>query len=110
MPRYKVLLLDGIDGNGLPCLLVQGIAQQGFRLVGRDIFAGQGRIRGDADQRTFEAKEAFRFIAVGNAGGLSMKLNNLDLPPLGRMREVVKDKVFDRGTLQELQSAIHKST
>ena len=58
----------------------------------------------EGDHRTFEAKEAFRFVAVGNAGGVALKLNDLDLPALGRRGQVVKDKVYDRGTLQELQS------
>jgi cytoskeleton protein RodZ len=56
------------------------------------------------DRRTFEAREAFRFVAVGNAGGLALKLNDLDLPSLGRRGQQVRDKTFDRGTLQELKS------
>ena len=62
------------------------------------------------DHRTVEAKEAFRFVAVGNAGGLTLRLNDFPLPPLGRQRQVVKDKVIDRGTLQELQSETHNRT
>jgi len=62
------------------------------------------------DHRTFEAKEAFRFVAVGNAGGLALKLNDFDLPPLGKGRQVIKDRVFDRGTLQELQSETRNRT
>ena len=62
------------------------------------------------DHRTVEAKEAFRFVTVGNAGGLTLKLNDFDLPPLGRPRQVIKDRVFDRGTLQELQSEQRNST
>ena len=62
------------------------------------------------DHRVVEAREAFRFVAVGNAGGLALKLNEFDLPALGRARQVVKDRVFDRGTLQELQSESHKGT
>ena len=58
----------------------------------------------EGDHRTFEAKEAFHFVAVGNAGGLAMKLNDIDLPSLGKRGQVVKDKTFDRGTLQELRS------
>ena len=47
---------------------------------------------------------------VGNAGGLTLRLNGFPLPPLGRQRQVVKDKVIDRGTLQELQSETHNRT
>ncbi len=62
------------------------------------------------DHRAFEAKETFRFVLVGNAGGLTLKLNDLLMPPLGHVRQVVKDKVIDRGTLQELQSELHNRT
>jgi transcriptional regulator with XRE-family HTH domain len=62
------------------------------------------------DHRAVEAKESFRFVAVGNAGGLTLKLNDLDLPSLGRLRQVIKDKTVDRGTLQELRSEIHNRT
>ena len=62
------------------------------------------------DHRTFDAKESFRFVTVGNAGALALKLNDFILPPLGRARQVVKDRVFDRGTLQELQSETHNRT
>ena len=62
------------------------------------------------DHRAFDAKESFRFVAVGNAGGLALKLNGFDVPPLGRVKQVVKDRVFDRGTLQELQSETHNRT
>jgi len=63
----------------------------------------------EGDHRTFEAKEAFRFVAVGNAGGVALKLNDIDLPSLGRRGQVVKDKIFDRGTLQELQSEVQRN-
>ena len=59
------------------------------------------------DHRIFDARESFRFVAVGNAGGLTLKLNDFALPPLGRVRQVVKDRIVDRGTLQELQSETH---
>ncbi len=60
------------------------------------------------DHRTFPAKESFRFVAIGNAAGLKLKLNDLDLPSLGR--GPVKNHVIDRGTLQELQSEMHNRT
>ena len=63
----------------------------------------------EGDHRTFEAKEAFHFVAIGNAGGLALKLNDLDLPPLGKRGQVVKDKTFDRGTLQELRSEVQQN-
>jgi cytoskeleton protein RodZ len=74
----------------------------GKRVIDERLHAG--------DHRAFEAKESFRFVAVGNAGGLTLKLNDFELPPLGRARQVVKNRVFDRGTLQELQSETHNRT
>lgn len=62
------------------------------------------------DHRSFEAKESFRFRLVGNAGGLVLTLNDIPLPPLGRRGQVVKDRVFDREALQELQSETRNST
>ena len=62
------------------------------------------------DHRNFDAKESFRFVVVGNGGALTLKLNDLDLPPLGRARQQIKDRVVDRGTLQELQSETHNRT
>ena len=74
----------------------------GKRVLDEELHAG--------DHKVIEAREAFHFVAVGNAAGLKLKLNDFDLPALGRQRQVVKDKVFDRGTLQELQSEKHNQT
>jgi len=74
----------------------------GKRVLDEELHAG--------DHKVIEAREAFHFVAVGNAAGLKLKLNDFDLPALGRQRQVVKDKIFDRGTLQELQSEKHNQT
>ena len=74
----------------------------GKRVLDEELHAG--------DHRVIEAKEAFHFVAVGNAGGVTLKLNDFDLPALGQARQVVKDRTFDRGTLQELQSEKHNQT
>ena len=74
----------------------------GKRVLDEELRAG--------DHRVIEAKESFHFIAVGNGGALALKLNDFDLPALGRARQVVKDRTFDRGTLQELQSEKHTQT
>jgi cytoskeletal protein RodZ len=58
------------------------------------------------DHRVVEGKETFRFVGVGNPRGLTLKLNNFDLPRLEKGRATV----FDRGTLQELQSEKHNQT
>jgi cytoskeletal protein RodZ len=74
----------------------------GKRVVDEELRAG--------DHRTIAAKESFRFVAIGNAGGLTLRLNEFELPSLGRAGQVVRDRVFDRGTLQELQSESHNRT
>jgi cytoskeleton protein RodZ len=53
------------------------------------------------EHRTFEAKDRFRFKTVGNAGGVAVTINDVHLPSLGRDRQVVHDRVFDRQWLQQ---------
>jgi cytoskeletal protein RodZ len=55
--------------------------------------------------RTIEAKDAFRFSTIGNAGGISLTLNDLAVPALGRDGQVLHDVVLDRAALQKLQTA-----
>ena len=50
-------------------------------------------------KQTFEAKEQFRFRTIGNAGGLSLTLNDHPVPPLGAEGQVLHDRIFDRQTL-----------
>jgi len=54
--------------------------------------------------RTLEAKDAFHFSTIGNAGGLSLTLNDLPVPRLGRDGQVLHDVILDRAALQKLQS------
>lgn len=51
----------------------------------------------------FEAKDRFRFRSIGNAAGLKITLNGVDVPLLGDEGEVVKNRVFNRETLGELR-------
>jgi cytoskeletal protein RodZ len=44
-------------------------------------------------KKTFEAKQ-FRFRTIGNAAGVTLTLNDKQLPPLGSDGEVVHDRVF----------------
>src|SRR3954452_25632318 len=55
--------------------------------------------------RTVEAKDAFRFKTIGNAAGVTMTLNDVPIPSLGRDGQVLHDVVFDRAALQKLQTA-----
>ena len=54
--------------------------------------------------RTIEAKDAFHFKTIGNAGGISLTLNDLPVPALGRDGQVLHDVVLDRAALQKLQT------
>jgi cytoskeleton protein RodZ len=51
------------------------------------------------DHRTFEAQENFRFKTIGNAAGVKLTLNGVELPPLGPDGKVVHDLVYDRSSL-----------
>lgn len=55
-------------------------------------------------RRTFEARERFRFKTIGNAAGVSLTLNDTKLPVLGDEGEVIRNRVFDRESLQDLLS------
>jgi cytoskeletal protein RodZ len=62
------------------------------------------------DRRTVEAKDRFRFRTIGNAGGVSLTLNDVKLPSLGAEGEVLHDRVFDRSTLQQLAAETRDRT
>jgi len=55
--------------------------------------------------RTMEAKDGFRFKTIGNAGGVTMTLNDVPVPSLGQQGQVLHDVVFDRAALQKLQAS-----
>jgi cytoskeletal protein RodZ len=57
------------------------------------------------DKRTFEAKDHFRFRTIGNAGGVSLTLNDVKVPSLGRAGQVLHDRVFDRTWLENAGAA-----
>lgn len=52
------------------------------------------------EHHTYEAKDRFRFKTVGNAGGVAVTFNDVRVPALGRERQVVHDRIFDREWLQ----------
>lgn len=54
-------------------------------------------------RQDFLAKEEFRFTRIGNAAGLRITLNGMPVPPLGEDGEVIKNRVFDRKTLDQLR-------
>ena len=59
-------------------------------------------VRGE--RRTFEANEAFRFRNIGNAAGLKLTLNGAVVPSLGADGEVIKNRVFDRESLEKIRA------
>jgi hypothetical protein len=65
---------------------------------GKSVFNDELR-RGE--KRTFEAKDRFRFKTIGNAAGVSLTLNDVKVPALGREGQVLHDRVFDRAWLQQ---------
>lgn len=57
------------------------------------------------EQRSFEAKEQFRFLKIGNASGLRLTINGVPVPPLGADGEVLRDRIYDRQVLTSLRNA-----
>lgn len=53
------------------------------------------------DKRSFEAKDAFRFKTIGNAGGVVLTLNDQRLEPLGPEGKVRHEIVLNRQFLEE---------
>ncbi|HXA19069.1 MAG TPA: RodZ domain-containing protein [Thermoanaerobaculia bacterium] len=54
--------------------------------------------------RSIEAKDGFRFRTIGNAAGITLTLNDLPVPALGRTGQVLHDVVLDRASLQKMQT------
>jgi cytoskeleton protein RodZ len=52
------------------------------------------------ERHTYEAKDRFRFKTIGNAGGVVVTVNDVRVPALGRERQVVHDRIFDREWLK----------
>jgi hypothetical protein len=46
------------------------------------------------EDRSFEAAEQFEFETIGNASGLTVTLNGMQLPPLGESGQVIRNRVF----------------
>ncbi len=56
------------------------------------------------ERRTFEANEKFRFRNIGNAAGLKLTLNGASVPSLGADGEVIRNRVFDRQSLEKIRA------
>jgi transcriptional regulator with XRE-family HTH domain len=55
------------------------------------------------DKRTFEASDEFRFRTIGNAAGLRLMLNGSPIPAMGGDGDVIKNRIFNRQSLEELR-------
>lgn len=71
---------------------------------GKTVFNDEMR---KGDRATYEAKDRFRFRTVGNAGGITLTLNDVALPSLGGDGDVVHDKVLDRELLARERAEPH---
>ncbi|HKR62499.1 MAG TPA: helix-turn-helix domain-containing protein [Thermoanaerobaculia bacterium] len=52
--------------------------------------------------KTFDARESFRFVTIGNAPALTLTLNGTPVPAY--TDDVIKNRVFDREALQRLRN------
>ncbi len=59
------------------------------------------------DRASYDAKERFRFRTIGNAGGITLTLNDVALAPFGGDGDVVHDKVLDRELLARERAEPH---
>ena len=56
----------------------------------------------------YEAEKRFEFVTIGNAAGVTLRLNGIEVPPFGRTRQVVRNRVFDHEALARLRSEEQK--
>lgn len=53
--------------------------------------------------KTVEAADSIEFLSIGNAGGLSLKLNGKEIPPLGKSGEVIRDYLVTKDTINKME-------
>src|SRR5205823_970137 len=80
-PPQPPMPTPGLDDNLRLTIDVQRDSWVTLEADGKRVIDGELR---KGDHRTVEAKESFHFVAVGNAGGLTLVLNDMPLPPLGK--------------------------
>lgn len=52
--------------------------------------------------KILQGTKRIEFLIIGNAGGVTMKLNGKEVPPLGASREVVRNYVVTEDTIKSL--------
>lgn len=65
----------------------------------------QGGMNSAGTTKVFEGTTRIEFLTIGNAGGVTLKLNGRELPPLGASREVITNYVITEDTIKELSSS-----
>lgn len=68
-----------------------GIVQEGMNLSGTT--------------KRLQGTTRIEFLSIGNAGGVTLKLNGREIPPLGASREVVRNYVVTEDTIKELAAS-----
>ncbi|MGZ4779136.1 MAG: DUF4115 domain-containing protein, partial [Thermoanaerobaculia bacterium] len=87
-PQPLHLLLELTDDSWVTLLV------DGKTVVNDDMHAGE--------RRSFDATDEFRFKTVGNGAAVTVTIDNLQVPPLGKDGQVVHNRVFNRASLQKL--------
>ena len=59
----------------------------------------------EGEIRRLTAREQFEFKTIGNARGLTLRLNGVTLPPLGESGQVVHGQILDRRFLRTLPTS-----
>lgn len=52
--------------------------------------------------KVIQGAERIEFLTIGNAGGLTLKLNGKDVPPLGASKEVIRNYVVTLDTIRNM--------
>ncbi|WP_368292657.1 RodZ domain-containing protein [Dehalobacter sp. TBBPA1] len=52
--------------------------------------------------QTLQADKQIEFVSIGNAGGLSLKVNGHTIPPLGKTGDVLQNYIIDENKVKEL--------
>jgi hypothetical protein len=56
------------------------------------------------ERRTFEAREAFRFLKIGNPPGLKLTLNGAAIPPFDDDGKTIRNLLLDRQRLEQIRA------
>ncbi len=60
----------------------------------------QDGISSAGTSKAFQGKKRIEFLSIGNAGGITLKINGKEIPPLGAPKEVVQNYVITEETVK----------